>query len=245
MERYSTWRGLSTYSVTPALIRDVASYIDTGIPPLLNSGGNYSVPSLSAHTTLTIYGSENSSVYTPAAKYAAAGFPNDIQYLTIELYYRDEGRLSPTGTYRDFTDSSAIVLLLKLGQAKEDTEVYVALQDRRAEEKTKALIDGLLKALGTHRNRNRVAYPNDFMPTLVFVAGFLIGLGGLMLTNQLLRSFCIFLFGTAIYFVACRFTRGYCSFASSRQQRLDTVLHWITGAVALFVLAMLFFPLWK
>lgn len=249
MERYTTWRGLGTYSADASLIRDVAGYIHTTIPGILQSGSPHSrnlqstpVPPLSDHASLTIIGSDNSNTYTPIGQFGDKLFPNDIQLLTIEVNYIDAPQ---PGASMEPANTRALVLLLKLGQTQGDTELSIALNDNGAREKGKAIEDGLLNVLAKYKNRNRITYPNDFVPTLVFVAGFLIGLGGLMFTDQLLKFLCALLFGIAIYFVAHRFTQGYCSFESNRQRRLNAVLHWITGAVAVFVLGVLLSPLLK
>jgi hypothetical protein len=243
MERYTTWRRLNTYSVDSSMIRNVTDFIRIKLPAIVHFGEAPPAPPSSAGPTLpadghgfydalslSIYGSDNSMIYKPVNKYTQSVFDNDVQALSIELAYKGEGKPE---------DSKAIVLVVRLGQAMEDSELSISLQDSRAKEKVMLIEDALVRTLEPNKNKNRIAYPNDFIPTLVFVMGFIIGLGGLMFENPLLNSLSAIIFGTAIYFVAHRFIKGYCSFESNRQKRLNIVLNWLTGALALFVISMI------
>jgi hypothetical protein len=210
------------------MIQNVTDFVQTRLPRIVHFGEDR--PGFYDSLSLSIFGSDDSMVYRPVGKYTQSVFNNDIQVLSIELAYKDEGKSE---------ESRAIVLLIRFGNAMEDSELSIALQAAGAKEKVLAIEDGLLRALAPNKNKNRIAYPNDFVPTLVFVGGFLVGLLGLMFDNPILRSLCEIIFGTAIYFVAHRFIKGYCSFDSNRQKRLDIMLTWLTGAIALFVISVI------
>lgn len=231
MERYTTWRRLNTYSVDSNMIQNVTDFIQIKLPRIVHFGEAYPAGhGFYNELSLSIYGSDDSMIYKPVSKYTQSFFNNDVQVLSIELAYKDDGKVE---------DSKAIVLVIRFGQAMEDSELSIALQDKGAKEKVLAIEDGLLKTLEPNKNRNRIAYPNDFVPTLVFVTGFVVGLAGLMFDNPFVRSLCEIVFGTAIYFVAHRFIKGYCSFESNHQKRLDIILNWLTGAIALFVISVI------
>jgi hypothetical protein len=207
------------------MIQNIADTINNKIPPILHFG---SASAFSGHTTLVLYGSDSSEIYNPLSKFTQLLFNNDTEALTIELLYKEEG---------DSFSSRAFVLEMKFGHWSGDSFLSIALQDyNKAREKVIAIEDALLAALAPNKNRNWVTYPNDFVPTLVFVAGFLIGLSSLMFTNPFLKALCVILFGTAIYYVAHRFTKGYCNFESRHQKRLDFFLNCLTGAIAVFIL---------
>jgi hypothetical protein len=228
MEKYDTWRRIGSYSINLQLIKDLEDFINTKIPRILYSGRE--VPNFSVHNTLSLYGSKESRLYKPIGAYREQLFANDIQGLQFELLYKDEGGSAT---------SRAVAMLLRLGKSSGDSDLSIALQDHNAKEKTRVIEEGLLNVMEPHKNINGVVYPNEFIPTLVFVAGFLIGLGGLMLTNVLMKSLCTMLFAVAIYFVARRFIKGYCSFESVLQKKLDLVLKGITALLLLFILVSL------
>ncbi|HEX9509190.1 MAG TPA: hypothetical protein VF939_01815 [Puia sp.] len=227
MEKYTTWRRLSTYSVNRQMIQNIAETLNNKVPSILHFGN---ANAFSNHTSLTIHGSDIREVYNPLSKYTQLLFNNDTEALTIELLYKEEG---------DSFSSLAFVLEMKFGHWSGDSFLSIALQDyNKPREKTIAIEDALLAALAPNKNRNWITYPNDFVPTLVFVAGFLIGLSSLMFTNPFLKILCVILFGTAIYYVAHRFTKGYCDFESRHQKKLDLFLNIFTGAVAIFILVV-------
>ena len=228
MEKYTTWRRLSTYSVNRQAILSLADTITDKIPPLLQIGG----PAIFAdHVSLIVYGSDNSEVYRPLRKYTQLLFNNDTDRVMIELLYKEEG---------DSLSARAIVIELRLGHSRTDSYLSIALQDfNKAQEKVLAIEEMLLTALAPYQNRNWITYPNDFIPTLVFVAGFVIGLISFMFTNPFLKFLCLLFFGVAIYFVARHFTRGYCAFESRHQKRMDVFLNCLTGAVVIFLVVVL------
>jgi hypothetical protein len=234
MEKYTTGRRLNSYSVNYQLIRSLEDFITQKIPPILYSGRF--VPDLSPYTTLTLVRPREGSIYRPIRAYNQPLFDNDVQVARIELSYKDPG----SSIY-----SKAIVLVLRLGKSSDDNNWSIALQDDKPAEKARIIEQGLLEVLKPYENRNQVTYPNEFIPTLVFVAGFFSGAGSFLFTDLFLRSLCILLSGAAVYFLAHRFTNGYCSFESKRQQQLDLVLKLFTGALALFVLIVLLSPLVK
>jgi hypothetical protein len=226
MEKYNTRRSLGSYSIDRQLIMNLEGFINTKIPRLLDL--DWHVGSFSNHCTLTLVGSKDSTIFTPVHTYSQPQFSNDIQTLRIELQFVDENGPRP---------ASGIVLLVRLGNCSEDSELSVALRTEKAEAKARAIEEGILAILEPNKNRNRIVYPNEFIPTLVFVIGFFSGAGVLMFSSPLLRSLCILLLGAAIYLVARRFTKGYCSFHSRRQRQLDILFRWLTAGVVVFVLS--------
>jgi len=227
MEKSTTWRRLSTYSVNRQTLLSLADTMSQKIPPLLQVGG----PAIFAERiSLIIYGSESSEVYYPLKKYNQLLFNNDTDRILIELSYKEEG---------DSLSARAVVVELRLGHSRTDSYLSIALQDfYQAREKVVAIEELLLTTLAPYQNRNWVTYPNDFIPTLVFVAGFVIGLISFMFTNPFHKFLCLLLFGVAIYFVARHFTRGYCVFESRHQKRLDIFLNFLTGAVVIFLIVV-------
>jgi uncharacterized membrane protein len=57
-----------------------------------------------------------------------------------------------------------------------------------------------------------------------------------MFANPLMKSLCILVFAASIYFVARRFTKGYCQFESVLQRKLDLLLKTMIGLLLVFVL---------
>jgi len=232
------------------MIQNVVDFIQSRLPAIVNFGGELSgfskysphtskfvpAPTLYDETVLTIYGSGSSVVYKPINKYTQSRFNNDVQKVTIELSYHEEEKEE---------GSRAIMLSLKFSCDIEDTELSITLQDEDAKEKTRNVEEALLRVLEPNKNRNSFFYPNDFVPTLVFVIGFVIGLFGLMVENAFLKSGCTVIFGAAIYFVAHRFIKGYCSFDTPYQKGMDIFFLWLTRAVIAFIVIVLLRFTWK
>ncbi|MHA4806684.1 hypothetical protein ACX0G9_01190 [Flavitalea flava] len=231
MQKHTTWRRLDTYTVNTQLIQKIAEYIRTKIPSLLSASGGGSYKAIPVpfadYTILTLNGLDNSTIYRPIGAYNQPLFDNDIQSAKIELNYVESGSSG---------EPVAIQLLIRFGHEREESEFSVTVNDKGAREKAQLIEDSLMTVLAPHKNRNKTFYPNDFFPTLVFVAGFLIGLCGLGVENRFLKAFCAIFFGGAFYFVAHRFTQGYCSFYSKHQKRLNVFLRGITVILILFVI---------
>lgn len=207
------------------MILHVADTIAQKIPPILQVGG---AAIFADHISLTVYGSDHTEVYHPLDNYTQSLFNNDTDSVLIELSYKEEG---------DSVSARAVVVELRFGHERTDAFLAIALQDfHNAKEKDLLIEDLILTALEPYRNKNWMTYPNDFVPTMVFLAGFLVGLSTLMLTQPFLKFLCVLIFGTAIYFVARHFTQGYCAFESRQQKRMNVFLNFLTGAVAIFVL---------
>jgi hypothetical protein len=223
MEKYNTRRPLGSYSIDLSLIRSLEDFIATRIPRILNFGRG--AHNLSGYGALILTGSNESTIYTPLFSYTQEQFHNDIQTMAIELVYKEEGGSST---------ACAIGLLLRLGKSREDCELSLAVQDNNPQEKARLIEEGLLAILDKHKNGNSRVYPNEFMPTLLFIVGFLIGMGGLAFPYPLLRILCVGLFGITVYVVARRFINGYCRFDSRRQRQLDRLL---TGLTLLLILS--------
>jgi hypothetical protein len=225
MEKYDTWRRVGSYSVDRQLVRNLEEFVHTGIPRILYAARN--VPDLSPWTSMTISGSGESRLFNPMGSYAEPEFANDTQGLRIDLLYKEAG---PSAV------SKAIVLQLRLGKSIGDSDLAIAVQDHNAKEKARVIEEGLLNALKRSRNGNSIVYPNEFIPTFIFITGFIIGLGGLMFANPLMKSLCVLVFAASIYFVARRFTKGYCQFESVLQRKLDLLLKTMIGLLLVFVL---------
>ncbi len=226
MEKFDTRRSLGSYSVDHRLLRNLQDFINTGIPRIFDldkGAGNFS-----NHSRLTLVGLKEGKLFKPMTSYTQTSFSNDIHVLRIELQYACEDGQGMT---------RAVVLILRLGSSHSDSELSIALQGENAKEKTRVIEEGLLEVLEPNKNMNRIVYPNEFMPTLVFIIGFFSGIGVLMFSLPILKALCIVLFGTAIYFVARRFTKGYCSFESPRQRKLDVFFRWFSFVLLLFVIA--------
>ena len=227
MEKYTTWRRLSTYSVNRRMILNIAETLAKKAPSILHFGN---ATLFDDRTSLVLYGSDNYEVYYPLSAFTQPLFPNDTEALTIELLYKECG---------DSHSCIAFVVEMRLDHESGESYLSIALQDyTKAKEKVLAIEEALLTAMAPHRNYNRVTYPNDFVPTMVFVGGFLIGLSSLMFAPPSLKILCILLFGGSVYYVTRRFVKGYCDFESRQQKRMDLFLSFLTGAVALFVVVV-------
>ena len=97
MDRYTTSRRLSSYTVNSHMIQNVVDFIQNRLPGIVNFGGEYagasryvpqpehdaqtkqgSAPTLYDETVLTIYGSGSSVIYKPINKYTQSRLNNDV-----------------------------------------------------------------------------------------------------------------------------------------------------------------------
>lgn len=234
------------------MIQSVADFIQAWVPAILyaeRAGTEIPEDSLYESTTLTIFGSQSNLLYKPIHRFNRSRFNDDIRRISIELEYKDKDtdndqwqRNAPQQDQDRNQDQDsklwhrnapppnqvAVVIQLRFGHNLDDTDLSVAVNGPGAREKALQIEEGLLRILSRDRNNNGIAYPNEFIPTLIFVGGFLIGLGGLMWPNRIGKILCALLFGLSFYLVAHRFIRGYCSFETRRQQRLDFLLRWLS-----------------
>ena len=229
MERINHWRRLPSCSVNQSLIAKLEDLIENKVPRILYAG--WGIASLSGYSYLTLVGSKESEIFWPIGKYRQTTFHNDIQKLTFGLKFKTPGRSA---------DARAVVLEIGLGKNNGDSEWTIALQDDKAEEKIRMIEESLLNILEPYKNRNSAAYPNEFVPTFLFVLGFLIGIGSLMFELPVLKSICVILSGLAFYLVARRFLKGYCYIPSVRQRRMDIVLLLIGAALLVFIVVAVF-----
>jgi hypothetical protein len=224
--RFDSRKNLSSYSVDLQLLLNIEEYINNKVPGILSAGnGRIQV---SDHTTLIISGAKDIRLFHPAAKYTQPLFDNDTEAVTIELLHKETAGPG---------DTLAIVIILRLSRTYEDSYLSIALQDTNPGEKGIAIEKGLLAVMEPHRVAHRIAYPNEFVPTLLFVIGFLIGITGLMFQEKIIRFLTTLAFGVAMFLVAYRFTKGYCVFRSARQKWLDALLKLIGGILVIIILA--------
>lgn len=239
MDKYHERRRLGSYTINHQLIRNLEDFINHKVPRILYFGRP--ARDLSGFSTLSLRTTKENKIHAPIASFSQPVFDDDIQVLQITLQYAESGGSTEDGKP---AGKRAIVLLLRLGISSEDSDLCIAMQDEDATERTRVVEEGILEILEPHRNMNRVAYPDEVTPTFVFLGSFLAGIGSLMFENPLLKSLCIILFGIGIYFVARRFSQGYCSFETRRQTQLNALLKGFTWVVVLFVIGAIVASFW-
>jgi hypothetical protein len=206
-------------------------YIAGKVPAILPGEG------LTGYTTLLLSSSDGTDEFRPASRYTQQRFDNDIDRVTLESVYY---------TGQPLSERQVLVLTIRLSRSSEDTDLSFALRtDNDAKEKAADLEAGLLNILQPNRNMNRLAYPNDGVPTVIFLVGFLAFIFSFMVDNPALKAFCILVFSTAAYLVMHRFMKGYCSFDSNRQKKMDTALKLTFGVFVAFVIVSMLTPLRK
>jgi hypothetical protein len=234
MEEYSIQRTLRTYSVNHQLLRNIEEHIDHKLPAILpSSPGDHP---LEGHSTLRLSGRGGTEYFTPASKYTLERFANNIDKAALEFDYW-------VGQHTN--ERQAIMLIIRFSSDSGDTDLSITLRAHAAKEKVIDLERSLLQRLEKNKTINWIAYPNDFVPTLVFVTGFLAFLFALMFENPILKTLCILVFAAAIYLVMHRFMKGYCSFDSNRQKLLDTIFKWIVFSILGLIIVSMLTPLRK
>ena len=234
MEEYAIQRTLRTYSVNNQLLRNIEELVINKMPALLlSSPGDHP---LEGHSTLKLSGRGGAEYFTPASKYALERFDNNIDKAALEFDYW-------VGQHTN--ERQAIMVTIRFSSDSGDSDLSITLRAHGAKEKVTDLERSLLQKLEQNKNINWIPYPNELIPTLVFVAGFLAFLFAFMFENPILKTLCILLFAGAVYLVMHRFMKGYCSFDSKRQKRLDTIFKLIVITVFAFIIVSMLTPLRK
>jgi len=233
MEEYNVQRKLRTYSVNIQLLHEIEEHIIHKLPGIMptSPGDNH----LEGHTTLLLSGPGGAEHFTPMTRYTSQRFDNNIEKAALECSYW-------VGQYNE---RQALLLTIRFSSDSGDTDLAITLRTYAAKEKVIDLERSLLQKLEKNKTFNWVAYPNELIPTLIFVTGFLAFLFALMFENPLLKTICILLFAGAVYLVMHRFMKGYCSFDSRRQQRLNAIFKLLVIIIFAFIIVSMFTPLRK
>ena len=234
MEEYNVQRKLRTYSVNIQLLQQIEEHIINKMPGIMPISPGES--HLEGHTTLLLSGPAGTEHFTPVSKYTQQRFDNNIEKAALECSYW-------VGQY--VNERQAMLLTIRFSSDSGDTDLSITLRAHGAKEKVLDLERSLLQKLEKNKTINWIAYPNELIPTLIFVTGFLAFLFALMFENPILKTICILLFAGAVYLVMHRFMKGYCSFDSVRQKRLDTIFRLIVIIIIGFIIVSMFTPLRK
>ncbi|MDO6430594.1 hypothetical protein Q4E93_08350 [Flavitalea sp. BT771] len=234
MEEYNVQRKLRTYSVNIRLLQQIEEHIIDKMPGIMPTSPGES--HLEGHTTLLVSDPSGTEQFTPMSKYTQPRFDSDVEKVALECSY---------WVGQNVSERQALLLALRFSSDSGDTDLSITLRTHAAKEKAMDLEQSVLQKLEENKTINWIAYPNDFIPTLIFVTGFLSFLFALMVANPILKTICILVFATAIYLVMHRFMKGYCSFDSVRQRRLDAIFKWIVFAIIGFIVLSMFTPLRK
>ena len=232
MEEYTTQRKLRTYSVNIQLLWDIEEHIMKKMPAILPSlPGD---PPLEGHTTLLLSSHAGTEYFTPVTKFTQHRFDNDIEKIALEFNY---------SVGQHVNERQAMMLTIQFTSYSGDTDLSLTLRTQGAREKAIDLERSLLQKLEQNKNNNWIAYPNELISTVIFVGGFLAFLFALMSANPILKTICILLFAGAFYLIMHRFMKGYCSFDSNRQKRLDSIFKLAVIIVAAFLTVTILTPL--
>jgi len=234
MEEYNIQRTLRTYSVTNQFLRQIEEHIMNKMPGLMptSPGGD----PLEGHTTLLLSGRAGAEHFTPAGNYTQQGFDNNVEKAALTFNYW-------VGQHAD--ERQAFMATIRLSSYSGETDLSITLRAPAAREKVADLERSLLEKMEQNKNSNWIAYPNEIMPTLVFVLGFLAFIFTFMFANPILKTICILLFAGAFYLVTHRFMKGYCTFDSNRQKQLNAIFKLIVIAVSAFIIVSILTPLRK
>jgi hypothetical protein len=234
MEEYNVQRKLRTYSVNIQLLQQIEEHIIDKMPGIMPTSPGES--HLEGHTTLLLSGPGGTEHFTPVSKYTQQRFENNIEKVALEFSYW-------VGQY--VSERQAILIAIRFSSDSGDTDLSITLRAYAAKEKVIDLERSLLQKLEKNKTINWIAYPNELVPTLIFVTGFLAFLFALMFENPILKTLLILVFAAAVYLVMHRFMKGYCGFDSVRQKRLDTIFKWTVFAIIGFIVVSMFTPLSK
>ncbi len=229
MQRYTTKKHLGSYTISAQLVKQLTGFLSTTLPAMLSS--DLSVLSAEDKTAVTIIYPGHAVKYPTTAEYPDDAFTGRIEGLQLELAHLIK-----------FQDcSKAIVVRISFSAESGNNYLYMALQDDNAEKELSGIETKLLSLLEQYKNNNSRIYRSEWFPPTLFVLGGLFGSLTFLAHAQPLRTLYGVLFGLCIYLFAFRYIYGYCTFTSTRQKRVSAFFKLFTVAIAVFIVAVLFF----
>lgn len=229
MHLYSDLKNLSSYTVDKQFIESIETYITSRIPSIFYEGEDFTKCII-----VTTHYSKSEESGTTIKIDSAKMFNDGVIAISIAMDYFD------TWTRK------GISIKISFKKRRKDCNLSIAVHDNAPHEKVYAIQKGLLSTLNHNRNLNSLIYPIGMLSSLLIVP--FLSLLIFAIINQDKRYLLISILSIAtiaLYLLAFRYVKGYCSFESNRQKRLDKTFNWFTLAIAGFVLSSILFILRK
>jgi hypothetical protein len=227
MQRYDTTKRLGSYTITTQLVNKLTEFLAYSIPAMLSS--DLSVLAAEDKTAITIIYPDHAIKYARSREYHNDTFAGKTQGLEIELAHAIK-----------FQDClKAIVVRISFHTDSDNNYLYMALQDENAEKELPTIEKKLLALLEQYKNNHSRIYRSEWFGPSIFVIGGFFGSLTFLTHTQPLRALFAILFGVCIYLFAFRYIKGYSTFESPRQKRLDIFFNWFVAAIAGFVVAII------
>lgn len=228
MEKYGIKKRLDSYTIDEGLMEDLSQFFGETVSNTLSPDlAGFKIEENTAITLINTAGERLK--YGNISNFHEYPFNNKIEGLEIEL-----SKVIRSGTYE-----KAIVLDLSFNKDKADNFIYLALQDSGAEVALSRIYQKLLSKLDSHKNRHSRIYRNEVLPTLFFEIGAVCGTLTFAIHEQPYRSLLAIAAGAGLYLFAYIYIKGYSTFDSRRQRRLDVVFKLLTVAIIAFILAII------
>ena len=231
MEKNSIVEAIDSYNVNKDLVENLALCLQKRVRALLSP--ELANADFGEKISITIvYPGEAEKFATIReylSQYPKLPFSNNIESLKIELVH--------VAKYVDL--EMAIYVSLSFGREIDKNHLEIALLDESAKGRLLGIKEEIFSMLEHYKNPNHLIYRNELFPTFFFVAGLALVILTYMNHSLFLRPILGILSGVCIYLVAYRYIKGYCTFDTINQKRLDGFFKWLTGGIAGAILAII------
>jgi hypothetical protein len=231
LEKISVVEAIGSYTVNKELIENLTICLQKRVRLLLSPAlANANFEDKISITIIYPSAAEKfMTIREYLSDYLKLPFRNSIEGLTIELAH----------VVKHVDLEMALCVSISFGKEIGKTRLAIALLEESARGRLLGIKEELFSVMEHYKNPNHLIYPNEFLPTLLFVVG--VGLVILTCLNHslFLRPIFGIFSGICLYLVAYRYLKGYCTFDTVNQKRRDGFFKWLTGGIAGAILAII------
>lgn len=220
MEEHRISKRLKSYDINKELVENILQYLRRTLPGILSP--DLSILEVDQKTSITIVHPSEAKKYVSVGDYPGLPFNNKIECLKIELGH----------VIKYMGAEKGIVLILSFSKERANSHLHMVLRDESAETKLSGIQAGLLSTLEHYKNSNSKVYRSELFSTFLLLIGIIVGTLTFVTKVQPAKSIFATIFGVCLYLVSFRYLKGYCTFDSARQKRMDTFFKWLTNVIA-------------
>lgn len=231
MEVYKEVVSLKTYTVDKKLLQAIEKYVNNKIPPLLNlkfENNNDEKRTLLSYGVININTSNGAKLtFKTIDDYDHDLFEDNICGIEFILAYevKNDNRVPK------------LVIGIRMTKSKESNDLTIGVYDDSSKSKAIAIKQELLDILNRKRNLNYLLYPNDIISSALLAIVLIAVLLLFIVSEEKYKLYLSILLGVSlIYLFGLKYFKGYCSFDTNYQKRLDGFFKWFIVGLAGFIL---------
>jgi hypothetical protein len=223
MPLYNMQSAISTYSINKSLIEKIEDFLQRDSLEILNIKSKNGMTDEKNTVSITIHDPFGHERYTTIREYKHNLFKNDTEGISVR--------------HELMSESVELKITLRFSKKEDSTYLAISLMDTSAREKVSAIEEGIFTILDRQNNMNWLLYPRQPILAIIVLGCLAAGLVAWDHPKPILRFSLGLLFWSGIfYFAICRYFKGYCTFDTNKQTRLDQWFNWLVFGLAGFLL---------